>query len=44
MSERVFFSRLLEDLIGGLLNNRINDHVEKFDFFSDFQYGFRSTQ
>ena len=26
-----------------LVNNRIVDHLEKFDFFSDFQYGFRSS-
>ena len=26
-----------------LLNNRIVDHLEKWSFFSDFQYGFRSS-
>ena len=26
------------------VNDRIVDHVEKFSFFSDFQYGFRSSQ
>ena len=26
------------------LNNRIVDHLEKCDLFSDFQYGFRSSQ
>ena len=25
-------------------NNRIVDHLEKFGLFSDFQYGFRSSQ
>ena len=33
-------SKILEKLV----NNRIDDHVEKFDHFSDFQYGFRSSQ
>ena len=27
-----------------LLNNRIVNHLEKSSLFSDFQYGFRSTQ
>ena len=27
-----------------LVNSRIADHLEKCDFFSDFQYGFRSSQ
>ena len=27
-----------------LVNNRIVDHLEKCRFFSDFQYGFRSSQ
>ena len=27
-----------------LVNNRIADHLEKCGFFSDFQYGFRSSQ
>ena len=27
-----------------LVNNRIVDHLEKCGLFSDFQYGFRSTQ
>ena len=26
-----------------LVNNRIIDHLEKCDLFSDFQYGFRSS-
>ena len=27
-----------------LVNNRIVDHLEKCDFFSYFQYGFRSSR
>ena len=27
-----------------VINNRIVDHVEKCDLFSDFQYGFRSSR
>ena len=27
-----------------LVNNRIVDHLEKCDLFSDFQYGFRFSQ
>ena len=27
-----------------LVNNRIDDHLEKCGIFSDFQYGFRSSQ
>ena len=27
-----------------LVNNRFVDHLEKCVFFSDFQYGFRSSQ
>ena len=27
-----------------LVNNRIVDHLEKSGFFTDFQYGFRSSQ
>ena len=26
-----------------LVNNRLVDHLEKCDLFSDFQYGFRSS-
>ena len=26
------------------MNNRIVDHLEKCDLFSDFQYGFRSSR
>ena len=29
---------------GKLVNNRIVDHLEKCDLFSDFQYGFRSSR
>ena len=32
-------SKVFENLI----NNTIVDHVDKFGFFSDFQYGFRSS-
>ena len=34
------FSKVFEKLV----NNRIVDHLEKFDPFSNFQYGFRSSQ
>ena len=27
-----------------LVNNRVVDHLEKCDFFPDFQYGFRSSR
>ena len=27
-----------------LVNNRFVDHLEKYGLFSDFQYGFRSSQ
>ena len=27
-----------------LVNNRLVDHLEKCDLFSDFQYGFRSSR
>ena len=33
-------SRVFEKLV----NNRIADHVEKCGLFSDFEYGFRSSQ
>ena len=33
-------SKVFEELV----NNRIVDHLEKCDLFSDFQYGFRSSQ
>ena len=31
-------------LFGKLVSNRIVDHLEKCGFFSDFQYGFRSSR
>ena len=31
-------------VFGKNVNNRIVDHVEKCGLFSDFQYGFRSSQ
>ena len=34
------FSKVFEKLV----NNRLVDHLEKCRFFSDFQYGFRSSQ
>ena len=34
------FSKVFEKLV----NNRIVDHLEKCGLFSDFQYGFRSSQ
>ena len=34
------FSKVFEKLV----NNEIVDHLEKYGFFSDFQYGFRSSQ
>ena len=34
------FSKVFEKLV----NNRIVDHLEKSDLFSDFQYGFRSSR
>ena len=33
-------SKVFEELV----NNRIVDHLEKCDLFSDFQYGFRSSR
>ena len=35
-----FLSKVFEKLV----NNRIVNHLEKRGFFSDFQYGFRSSQ
>ena len=35
---------LVSKVFGKLVNNRIVDHLEKFGLFSDFQYGFRSSQ
>ena len=31
-------------VFGKLVNNKIVDHLEKCDIFSDFQYGFRSSR
>ena len=31
-------------IVNKVLNKRIVDHLEKCDLFSDFQYGFRSSQ
>ena len=39
----VFFS-LVSKVFEKLVNNRIADHLEKCGLFSDFQYGFRSSQ
>ena len=39
----VFILWLVKSLIK-LANNRIVDHLEKCDLFSDFQYGFRSSR
>ena len=38
----VFFLWLVKSLKN--LNNRIVDHLEKWGFFSDFQYGFRHSR
>ena len=35
-----FLSKVFEKHV----NNRLVDHLEKRDFFSDFQYGFRSSR
>ena len=35
---------LISKVFEKLVNNRIVDHLEKFGLFSDFQYGFRSSQ
>ena len=39
----MFFLWLLKSL-KKLVNNRMADHLEKCDFFSYFQYGFRSSR
>ena len=39
----VFFL-LVSKVLEKLVNNRIVDHLEKCDLFSDFQYGFRSSR
>ena len=35
---------VVSKVFGKLVNNRIVDYLEKCDLFSDFQYGFRSSQ
>ena len=35
---------MISKVFGKLVNNRIVDHLEKCGLFSDFQYGFRSSQ
>ena len=35
---------MVSKVFENLINNRIVDHLEKCDLFSDFQYGFRSSQ
>ena len=35
---------VVSKVFGKLVNNKIVDHVEKCGLFSDFQYGFRSSQ
>ena len=35
---------VISKVFGKLVNNRFVDHLEKCGFFSDFQYGFRSSQ
>ena len=37
----IFFS-VISKVFKKRVNDMIVDHVEKFSFFSDFQYGFRS--
>ena len=34
---------VVSEVFEKLVNNRIVDHLEKCDLFSDFQYGFRSS-
>ena len=38
----LFFFLWLVNSLKKLANNKLVDHVEKCDLFSDFQYGFRS--
>ena len=35
---------MVSKVFENLVNNRIVDHLEKYDLFSDFQYGFRSSR
>ena len=39
----VSFLSMVSKVFEKLVNNRIVDHLEKCDLFSDFQYGFRSS-
>ena len=40
----VSFLSVVSKVFKKLINNRIVDHLEKCDLFSDFQYGFRPSQ
>ena len=40
----VSFPSVVNKVFDKLVNNRITDHLKKCGFFSDFQYGFRSSQ
>ena len=40
----VILLSLVSKVFEKLVNNRIVDHLEKFDLVSDFQYGFRSSR
>ena len=40
----VSFLSVVSKVFEKLVNNRIVDHLEKCGLFSDFQYGFRSSQ
>ena len=40
----VSFLSLVSKVFEKLVNNRIVDHLEKCGLFSDFQYGFRTSQ
>ena len=40
----VGFLSVVSGIFEGLVNNRIVDHLQKSDLFSDIQYGFRSFQ
>ena len=35
---------VISKLFETLVNNRIADHLEKYDLFAEFQYGFRSSR
>ena len=35
---------VVSKIFAKLINNRLVDNLEKFDLFSDFQYGFRFSQ